>query len=421
MPLRLRNAWVGSVLGLTLCWAGAASAQNDAALRATARQLGSEGVQQFEAGNFAAASERLERAYQMLRVPSIGLWSARALVKLGKLIEANERYVEVQRLSLSGDVAVQRQAQADAQADAKQLEARIPSLTITVAGGAGADLSVTVDGNAVPNAVLGARWLVNPGEHAVSARQGSKEAMARVTVAEGEHKPVGLQLNEGATAPGAATAPAGAAPLPPPPANPGAPSQVAPAPGPSPEVPRSTAVVDTRLAKHPQASDRPRFGPYVGIGYVSIKADPSPKATTGYELNIGGGLSVPVASQLHVNGRLWLAYDKLTNDGGYEETDIGVALDGTLRWLPTGETPRFYLGLGPQVAYGTFEGSVAGFTSEGKWMSLAGLIEAGVLLGPDNALDLGVRAARGFSQCLEDECTDSTSLTLVTLGAGWLF
>src|SRR5688572_10915705 len=118
----------------------------DEGTRAAARELGYEGVELFQKGDFAAASERLERAYQVLRVPTIGLWSARALAKLGKLVEASERYLEIGRLELGGEVAVQEQAQRDAARERDDLSKRIPSLIVRLRDADGASAKVTIDG-----------------------------------------------------------------------------------------------------------------------------------------------------------------------------------------------------------------------------------------------------------------------------------
>src|SRR5262245_36361776 len=103
-PLRLSIAC--SILGLTLT-AGVAAQSVDQASLASARTLGYEGVERFQKGDYPGAVERLERAYEVVKVPSLGLWSARALVKVGRLVEASERYLEVTRLEVvSGEKAV---------------------------------------------------------------------------------------------------------------------------------------------------------------------------------------------------------------------------------------------------------------------------------------------------------------------------
>jgi hypothetical protein len=57
-----------------LTLAAPTSAQTTDATRAAARQLATEGVNNFEAGEFAAASDKLNRAFETIRAPSLGLW-----------------------------------------------------------------------------------------------------------------------------------------------------------------------------------------------------------------------------------------------------------------------------------------------------------------------------------------------------------
>ena len=73
-------------------------------------QLGYEGVAAYQKGDYVSARDKLERAYRVVRAPSLGLWSARALEKSGKLVEASERYLEVTRLEVkAGEAAVQQE------------------------------------------------------------------------------------------------------------------------------------------------------------------------------------------------------------------------------------------------------------------------------------------------------------------------
>src|SRR6267154_410269 len=62
--------------------------QTSEATRAAARQLATEGVNNFEAGEFSAASDKLNRAFETIRAPSWGLWSARALARCERLVQA---------------------------------------------------------------------------------------------------------------------------------------------------------------------------------------------------------------------------------------------------------------------------------------------------------------------------------------------
>jgi hypothetical protein len=145
-------------------------------------------------------------------VPSLGLWSARALVKLGKLVEAAERYREVGTLRVSsGDQAVQKKAQAEAASDLSALEPRIPELTVRVEGAAASEVSITIDGKPLPTEQVGLAQPLNPGSYRVQASRGAEQASAEVTLSEGEQKPVVLELGA-APAPVPATTPAPAEP-----------------------------------------------------------------------------------------------------------------------------------------------------------------------------------------------------------------
>ncbi|HEY4160327.1 MAG TPA: hypothetical protein VGM29_19580, partial [Polyangiaceae bacterium] len=65
-----------------LCWCAVSHAQQaDDVERSAARELGTAGVEAYQGGDFLTASDELERAYRVRRVPALGLWSARALAK----------------------------------------------------------------------------------------------------------------------------------------------------------------------------------------------------------------------------------------------------------------------------------------------------------------------------------------------------
>lgn len=176
--------------------ARAASAQVvDDATRGAARTLGYEGISEFQAGRYAVAAEKLDRAYLALKVPSLGLWSARAFEKVGRLVAASERYREVMRLDPSGgDLAVQQQAQADAAREQAALEARVPTLVIVVEGAGAEPVSVSVNGVALPASLLGAKRPVDPGAVTLEARAGDRVQREQITMAEGEHRSVTLTL-----------------------------------------------------------------------------------------------------------------------------------------------------------------------------------------------------------------------------------
>jgi hypothetical protein len=182
---------VGSALWLTVGPVGAQTVDN--ATRGAARTLGNEGVKAYQSGDYASADRKLDKAYRVLQAPSLGLWSARALVKLGRLVEATERYLEVTRLgSVGGDEAVQKQAQADAQAELEALTPRVPSIVIELVGAAPGETTVSIDGVELKAELVGERRPTEPGKHTVVGRRGTEQAQAEVVLAEGDQKSVQL-------------------------------------------------------------------------------------------------------------------------------------------------------------------------------------------------------------------------------------
>jgi tetratricopeptide (TPR) repeat protein len=79
------------LLGALLLCGSTVMAQDDAA-RAAARDLAREGVALLKAGSYAEAQEKLHRAYQLYPMPTVALFEGEALEKLGRLVEAAERY-----------------------------------------------------------------------------------------------------------------------------------------------------------------------------------------------------------------------------------------------------------------------------------------------------------------------------------------
>src|SRR5688500_9280472 len=93
-------------------WSTGAGAQTpESASVSAARALGTSGVEAYLDSRYEQATDELEKAYAILRVPSLALWSGRALEKRGRLVEAAERYAEAADLQFpTGDAQVQKQA-----------------------------------------------------------------------------------------------------------------------------------------------------------------------------------------------------------------------------------------------------------------------------------------------------------------------
>jgi len=143
----------------------------DPATLSAARTLGYAGVQAFQRGDYEAASEKLEKALRVYEVPSLGLWSARALVKLGRLVEAGERYRAVLLMTArTGEEDVQRKAKDDAVVERQALAVRIPTLEIVLIGPRTSDLSLVVDEGISQGVVDGEIRQLDPGPHRLVAR-----------------------------------------------------------------------------------------------------------------------------------------------------------------------------------------------------------------------------------------------------------
>jgi hypothetical protein len=213
---RMSQLWCGgSVLALTLALATSAwAAEPDASTRAVARKIATDGVAALQDGDAELASQKLEKAFELLPAPSIALWSARALIKRGKLVEASERLLLIGRLppSEGNEQAVQAQAQKDAARELADLTQRIPKLVITLDSAQPSEVSLSLDGKTLSSALLGEEQPANPGTHSVRGTRGAEQAEQTVNLVETQKAQVVLHFR--APAPGSASgaAPAGAAP-----------------------------------------------------------------------------------------------------------------------------------------------------------------------------------------------------------------
>lgn len=189
------NSW--ATLALVSVLASQVRAENtDDPERVAARTLGYAGIEAYEAGDFQTAGQQLDKAYSVLRVPSLGLWSARALRKQGRLVEAAARLREVKSLELGAvEVDVQQRAQQDAAADLQELEASIPRVVIQVIGTGESEAEVELDGRPLPTPKLGQSLELDPGVHLIEARFASQRLEKRLSVGEGEQQLVVLEFS----------------------------------------------------------------------------------------------------------------------------------------------------------------------------------------------------------------------------------
>lgn len=115
---------------------GVAEAQAPAVVeedRRRARELGEAALTHFDAGRWEQALQKLEEADAVLPATTLRLFAARALVQLGRLVEAEQRYASAVAVELPADAsAVLVEARTSAASEREALLHDIPTLTVAV-------------------------------------------------------------------------------------------------------------------------------------------------------------------------------------------------------------------------------------------------------------------------------------------------
>jgi tetratricopeptide (TPR) repeat protein len=185
--MRVSKAAVPLFVALFYLSATASAQPRPDQLRATARSLGEEGIALYEKGSYAEALDRFDRADELVHAPTLGLLAARSLEKLGRLVEAAERYRAVMLVQLDEKAPdAFSEAQATASKELEALRPRIPTLEIVVEGADASQSRVTLDGTDVPRAMIGVKTPINPGVHRLEATGPSSSAFKDLNIREKE-------------------------------------------------------------------------------------------------------------------------------------------------------------------------------------------------------------------------------------------
>jgi hypothetical protein len=195
MRLLVGSAAFVCACAVALSYAAPSRAETiDAATRATARQLGEEGMQAYDKGDFATAADKLSRAHDLVHVPTLAYYAGRCLEKLGRLAEAEEKYLDATRDPLDAAAsATVKGAQLDADKARKALLPRIPSVVFNLQPPM-PDAQVMLDGKQVPPAMLGVKRFVDPGQHTVQVIRLGGMSTKHFTVQEAESTNVDLEV-----------------------------------------------------------------------------------------------------------------------------------------------------------------------------------------------------------------------------------
>jgi hypothetical protein len=181
-------------------------AEADDATAAAARELAVQGRTAYGAGDYARARELFHRAHEMVGAPTLAVYEARSLARLGRLVDA----IVVYRSTLTEPVDASapeqfHRALADAGRELADLESRVPSLAISLKGASATDASarVSIDGAAVDPGTLGKPTPLDPGSHRVELSvQGRAAEVETVTLAEGVHRTLELGTEQQAPSTG---------------------------------------------------------------------------------------------------------------------------------------------------------------------------------------------------------------------------
>jgi len=182
---------------LMTLWLSALNAQaqtGEIESRVLARRMADEGATLFEGGKYEEARELFHRANSLYPAPALELWEARSLNKLGRLVEAEERYASVKRYRIRPeDSEVVRSAVAEAAAEVDNLRRRIPTITIRLRGAIPTDPAIVVHmaGKALNPTLIGLPIPTDPSSPTITLESRGVELRREVVVLkEGDHQVV---------------------------------------------------------------------------------------------------------------------------------------------------------------------------------------------------------------------------------------
>jgi hypothetical protein len=187
------------VLSLAIGGLGTAGAEDGVT------KLRDAGMAAYDAGNYAAAKQAFDEAFRLSPLHSLGVWAARARVKLGQWVEADAHYEKLQKSPVArGEGTTEEQARQQAVREREELRRRIPRLRIRLDGVDPSAVDVSIDGAPVDDEFLAAKGTglfpngksleVNPGEHVILGVSGEQRREVPVTLAEGQTREVRLRF-----------------------------------------------------------------------------------------------------------------------------------------------------------------------------------------------------------------------------------
>lgn len=162
----------------------------------SARKLLDQGRAAEAKGDLTLAIERYRAADAIMSAATTGIYLAHALAKNGNLIEARDVALRTSREpKLPGERPERTLARNEGAKLLAELGPRVPSVTVDARPPGARGLTVTIDGKALPEAVIGQPWSVDPGAHTVTvAADDFVSQTVDLTVKEAESRAVAIDL-----------------------------------------------------------------------------------------------------------------------------------------------------------------------------------------------------------------------------------
>lgn len=169
-----------------------------------ARSIAVTGRQAFNAGDYETAVTLFRRAYALYPAPTVVLYEARSLEKLGQLLEAGEAYERTTQIPVRPGAPAQfAEAVTAARQEGRVLLGRIPTLTLKIegVGAEDADLRVSINGQSLSPGQVGQSRRLNPGKYrVVGSLRNERTDEASAVLQAGQHLIVVLDLTDPALA-----------------------------------------------------------------------------------------------------------------------------------------------------------------------------------------------------------------------------
>lgn len=158
--------------------------------KAAARAAYLEGVELQEKGKHADALQRFRAAQRLVEAPTHLLRIAQCLTATNKLLDAQETYETLVRLELAaGAPEAFKTAQEQGKKDLEKIKPRVPTLRLAVSPAQPPGLVIQLNGNPMPNELVGIARPLNPGTYRITGTATGFKTPA----------PIEVDLKEGAS------------------------------------------------------------------------------------------------------------------------------------------------------------------------------------------------------------------------------